>query len=46
MSERTLDSHLVDALAAAEDDEVRYHIRAAMQRRVVEQETPDGPISA
>ncbi|MDS0258452.1 hypothetical protein NDI56_03390 [Haloarcula sp. S1CR25-12] len=38
--ESALESHLEAALQAADDDEARYHIREALQLRIVEQTAP------
>lgn len=41
-----LDSHLEAALREATDDKARYHIRQALQLRVVKQETDGDRLSA
>jgi hypothetical protein len=41
ISESALDTHLKAALREAEDDAARYHIREAIQLRIVEETTPD-----
>ena len=38
---RTLDSHLKAALQEADDDDARYHIREALQLRIVEETALD-----
>jgi len=45
LSESPLDSHLKEALDAAEDDDARYHLREALQLRVIQEESGDDPIS-
>ncbi|MBX0303020.1 hypothetical protein EGD98_04960 [Halomicroarcula sp. F24A] len=42
ISESPLDTHLKAALREAEDDTARYHIREALQLRIVEETAPDG----
>jgi len=41
MSESAVDTHLKAALREADDDTARYHIREAIQLRIVKQSDPD-----
>ena len=45
MSGDSIDAHLESALEAADDETARYHIREALQLRVVERESPDGDVT-
>jgi len=45
MSGDSIDAHLESALEAADDETARYHIREALQLRVVERDSPEGNAS-
>ena len=42
----SIDAHLEAALREATDEQARYHIRQALQLRVVEQESQNDRLSA
>jgi len=45
ISDEALDVHLEEALEAADDEMARYHIREALQLRIVDEEYPEENVS-
>ena len=46
VSQNPLETQLEAALEAAENETARYHIRQALQLRVIERESPEDSLSA